>query len=509
MPNSLRRILLVSLLVLISACAQLPQQRRTGAVPDDLVHITLIHVNDVYQMGTVDKGSRGGLARLATLKRQAAAAGPTLMLLGGDTLSPSVASTLFKGRQMIAAWNAAGLDYAVLGNHEFDFGPDVFRERLAESGFTWLGANVVERSGRTLVAPYAIREIGGVKIGFVGVVTPDTVRASKPGPDLQFRDPIASARAAVLELEKRGVHTIIGMTHLMLQEDKALAHAIRFDAILGGHEHTLLQAEANGVPILKMGSDARIAGRLDLAISRRTGETWSVDWELVPVTADIPDDPATAAVIATYEQQLSKALDQPLARTAVALDARQDSNRSRETNLGSFLADAYRAHTGADLALINGGSIRSNTEYGPGPITKRDILSILPFENPIIKVQATGAIVRAALEHGFARAEQPEVGEFPQLSGMRVVFDPRRPAGSRVVRVTVGGAPLEDDKKYTLALSSYLASGGDGYAMLKGLTELITMEEAQVEPDVVLAAFNSADGTVSPETDGRIQKAGE
>ncbi|MBA2340371.1 MAG: metallophosphoesterase, partial [Pyrinomonadaceae bacterium] len=196
----LRRALPVSAatLVLLVACSSFAQ-----TISERTVRVTLLQVNDVYQISPTDKGTRGGLARLATLRRKIAGESPnTLFLLGGDTLAPSVASNIFKGRQMIAAWNAVGLDYAVLGNHEFDFGDNVLRERMKESRFTWFGANVIDRrTGKPFGAmpPFVIREFGGVKIGLFGILTPETERTSKASADVQFLDPCETARKTAAE----------------------------------------------------------------------------------------------------------------------------------------------------------------------------------------------------------------------------------------------------------------------------------------------------------------------
>jgi 5'-nucleotidase len=508
---AIARAALLAVAVLASGCAwvdRLPWKPAAAPVEQPL-HVTLLHVNDVYQMSSVDQGRAGGVARLATLKRQIAVQNANvLFLLGGDTLSPSVASTLFKGRQMIDAWNAAGLDVAVLGNHEFDFGPAVLRERLAESRFVWLGANVIDRaSRRPLVAPYTIKTFEGIKVGIVGVVTEDTPVTSKPGPGLAFEDAVAAARRAVGEMQAQGVRTIVALTHLPLVEDKALARAVPVVAILGGHEHAQLESVVSGVPIYKMGSDARLAGRIDLDIDRRTGKVFAIDFEALPVGPELKPDPAVQEVVARYEAAIAKDLDIPLGETTVPLDARQSTNRSRETNLGDLLADAYRTATGADVAIVNGGTIRSNAVVGPGKITRRSVLTMLPFENPVVKLEVAGATLRAALEHGLGRAEQLESGEFPQVSGMRVVYDDTFPPGKRLISVTVGGRPLDDAARYTLAVNTYLAGGGDGYAMLRGQRELIGAEAADIEPVIALRAF--AAGPVSPEVDGRLVRRRE
>ncbi len=495
----------LAVVLLLCAAVSLGAQ----AAANRSVQITLLQVNDVYQISPVDKGARGGLARVATLRKTILKESPhTLLLLAGDTLSPSVASNIFKGRQMIAAWNATGLDYAVLGNHEFDFGDEVLLERIKESSFTWLAANVIDKkTGKPFPGTkrYVIREFGGVKVGLLGLVTPDTKKTSKPGAEIEFLDPLRTAARLVPQMRARGAAVIIALTHLTLGEDKKLARGAAIDVIIGGHEHSVLQSLSGRTPIFKMGSDARNLGRIELSVSS-TGKLLSIDWEVIPVTNSVAEDPETAAAVNQYETKLAAELDLPVGRTRVALDARQEANRSRETNLGSFIADAYGAALHADVALVNGGSIRSNTTYGPGALSKRDVLSILPFENPIVKVEVTGAVLRAALEHGVATiAEEQEAGRFPQVSGLRFAYDARRPAGSRLTAVSVGGQPLDDSKTYTLAINSFVLGGGDGYAMFRAAHILVKPEEGPVEPAVVIAALAAA-GEIAPETDGRIKR---
>ena len=502
--------LLVLFLCAANVAAQVSQTAQTQPTPPRTIRVTLLQVNDVYQISPVDRGTRGGLARLATLRQRIMAESPnTLFLLAGDTLAPSVASNIFRGRQMIAAWNAIGLDYAVLGNHEFDFGPEVLRERMRESRFAWLGANAIDRqTGRPFgdTAPFVIREFQGVRVGIFGIITTDTANTSSAGAGVEFRDHCETASRVVREMRGRGAQIVVGLTHLTMSQDKVLARCAPIDVIIGGHEHSVLQSLSGRTPIFKMGSDARNLGRIDLNITP-AGQLESIDWEIIPVTNETPDEPQSARIIGEYERQLSAELDRPVGRTAVELDARQATNRTQETNLGDFIADAYRAHVGADVALINSGSIRSNTTYAPGTLTRRDTLSILPFENPVIKVEVTGAVLRAALEHGVSQiVEEREAGRFPQVSGLRFTFDGRRPPGSRVTGVTVNGQPLDDRRTYTLATLTFLIGGGDGYSMLQGARYLVDPENAQVDAVVLMNAITRANGEIAPRTDGRIQR---
>jgi 5'-nucleotidase len=291
-----------------------------------------------------------------------------------------------------------------------------------------------------------------------------------------------------------------------MSEDKRLARTGLVDVIVGGHEHAFLQSHAGRAPIFKWGSDARILGRIDLNVYAKSGRLESIDWRSYPVTDATENDTAVAAVIDDYEKKVSSELDKPVGRTAVELDATAASNRNRETSLGNLIADAFRQATGSEVALLNGGSIRANMTYAPGPLSKRDVIAMLPFETPVVKVEISGALLKAALENGVSQVvEESESGRFPQVSGMQFEFDGGKPPGSRVVKVMAGGQPLDEKKNYTLATNSYLTGGGDGYTMLKGLKCLIEQESAEIDSTILSAAIAAA-GEVAPKVEGRIKR---
>jgi len=481
---------------------------------DCLVSVTFLHVNDVYQFAPVDGGARGGLARLLTLKKQIKQQNPnTIFTMGGDTISPSVESRTYRGAQMIDAWNAVGIDYAVFGNHEFDVKTDVLLQRMKESKFQWLGANVFDKKTQKIFAdtpPFVIREFEGVKVGIIGFLLPETKQTSSMEEHLEVQDFCRTAKNFVPKMREAGAKTIVGLTHLTMEQDKQLAKCADFDLILGGHEHTLLQSSSNGTPIFKMTADARELGRFNLNINKKTGAVENMDWEIIPVTDRIADAPEFAESVAKYNTLLQE-LAKPVGATSETLDALSFSNRSKETNIGNFVADAYRQSVGADVGLVNGGSIRADLTYNPGVLTKRDVLSILPFNNPIVKVELTGKLLREVIEHGVARsAEDNEPGRFPQISGMSFKFDVSKPAGSRVTEILVGGKPVDEKKNYTLATSDFLVTrGGDGYTMFQQAKVLTKAEVAPKDSEVLEKAITSAPNkTIAPKLENRIVKLG-
>ncbi|HVF57259.1 MAG TPA: 5'-nucleotidase C-terminal domain-containing protein [Pyrinomonadaceae bacterium] len=472
------------------------------------VRVTLLQVNDVYQFMPVERGAHGGLARLSTLRKQIASQSPhTIFLLSGDTISPSVESITYKGQQMIDAWNNIGLDFSVFGNHEFDFGPDVLRQRISESKFKWLGANVVEtKTGKPFgdTPPFVVREFDGVKVGIFGIVLPETKTTSAPGPDVEFRDTCETARSIIPQMQAAGARAIVALTHLSMREDKQLARcAPGIDVIIGGHEHTLLQSSSAGTPIFKMTADARELGKIDLNINSKTGKVESIDWEIITVDNRIAEDPAFAAVTTKYSAKLVE-LAARVGSTDVALDARSATNRTEETNIADFIADAFRTTMGADVALVNGGSIRADSVISAGELTLRDVLSILPFGGNVAKIEVTGETLLRALEHGVSRSGPgAEPGRFPQVSGMRYAFDASKPPGARISDVTVAGRPLDTKKTYTLVTTEYVAKGGDQYEMLKGARDVTG---AKMTDSEILRKAIAAAKTISPKTDGRIRR---
>jgi 2',3'-cyclic-nucleotide 2'-phosphodiesterase (5'-nucleotidase family) len=171
-------------------------------------------------------------------------------------------------------------------------------------------------------------------------------------------------------------------------------------------------------------------------------------------------------VVRRYEAELSRELDVDVGVLTVDLDTRTASVRSGETAFGNLIADAMREAKGADIAITNGGGIRANKQYPVGhKLTRRDILTELPFGNRTVMTEITGKAVMEALENGFSQVEQ-RAGRFPHVSGMTVVYDSKRPAGSRVVSVQVGGQPLDAARVYRVATNDFMMRGGDGYAAL-------------------------------------------
>ena len=489
-----------------------------GAVPVAMaapLSLTLVHVNDWDQMAGI-KGA-GGAAKIAAVvaderARAEADGGLAVVTFGGDMISPSVLSGIDKGAHMIDLANAIGFDVAVLGNHEFDFGPAVLEERLAESETVWLAGNVsVAGRGFPGAASTTAVERDGYRIGFLGLVTTDTPVISSPGPGVVFA-PVADAGARLAQdLKAAGADVVIALTHQGLDADLELLRAVReIDVVLGGHDHLLLASHDGRQAVMKAGSQGRHVAVLTLAIDRvegRGGKTkvvWTPEFRLRS-TAGIEGEAALAAKVGAYQARLDETLDVAIGETATELDTRGFLSGSAETAFGNLLADAMREATGAEIALTNGGGIRGDTVYPPGTrLTRKMMLTEIPFGNRTVVLRLTGAQVRQALENGVSRAAHPS-GRFPQVSGLAFSFDGRKPPGERVTRVTVGGAPLEDGGTYTLATNDFLARGGDDYRVFKSGEVLIDSASGELMAGQLIDHIVAA-GTVAPRIEGRITR---
>jgi 2',3'-cyclic-nucleotide 2'-phosphodiesterase (5'-nucleotidase family) len=438
------------------------------------VRVQLLSVNDVYVLEPV--AGRGGLARVATLVRGLERETPnTLFALAGDTLSPSLLSTLRRGAQMIEGWNALGLGVAAFGNHEFDFGPAVLAERVGESRFPWLATNVLDRaSGRPLGGArlWLRRDFDGARVGVIGLTTPDAARTSNGGPGVRFDDPLEAARGALAALG--AVDLAVAVTHLPLAQDRALVAALPIDAVLGGHDHDPMLVEEGRAVIVKAGSDAVNVGQVVYEL--RCGAVLSRRQRLIPVDERLAEAPDVADLVRGQAALLARELDTTVGRTAVPLDARESLVRREETPLGRFFAELMRERVGAQVALLNSGAIRGNRVIPAGPITKRDIRGLLPFTNTVVLLELTGEALRAALERSVDELPRP-TGHFLQTSGLAFPVDLAQPAGRRVGAITVGGCPLDPGGRYRIATLDYLARDRDGYPMLAAGRVLLGPED--------------------------------
>ncbi|MDX2103403.1 MAG: bifunctional metallophosphatase/5'-nucleotidase [Alphaproteobacteria bacterium] len=470
--------------------------------------LTIVHTNDIH--GRLEPNNRsgtacspqqvqenqcfGGAARLATLFAAARAASPnTLVLDAGDQFQGTLFYTVHKARGVYETMNRMGYDAMVVGNHEFDDGPQVLADLLGGVRFPVLGGNVDTSRNDLLrgrLPATTIVERGGQRIGLVGVVTPDTPITSSPGPTLAFAAAVDTVRAAVDSFRSQNVTKVVVLSHLGLGADRDLARQVDgIDVIVGGHTHTLLsntvpRAEGpyplverapGGQPVLVVTSweHGRALGTLQVTFDAAgVPVKWEGDAKLVDNS--VTPNAEVAATVASLSGDLDALRRRVIGRVEQPLDGDRTRCRHQECTFGNVIADAILWGTrskGVEVALQNGGGIR--TSIAAGEVTMGQVLEALPFGNTIATFQVTGADLLAALEHGVSQAENPQAnntGRFLQMAGARIEWDATKPAGQRLVRAETRQSDgswqaIDTARRYTVAFNNFNRRGGDGFAM--------------------------------------------
>ena len=437
---------------------------RTVATRGTDIRVTIVQLNDLYEITPVSGGRRGGPARVATLLRRLEAWNPnTIAVLAGDFLSPSalgiarVDGEPLAGRQMVEVLDTMGLDYATFGNHEFDLDEELLRDRIGASGFEWFSANVRDQQG----VPFAgvddvelLRFVGSagdtLRLGLIGVTRPEMA------PDwVQVRDPVVEARRMV-DLLADSTQALVALTHLSLSQDVALAEALpELDLIMGGHDHenVLLRRGPTLTPIAKADANVRSVFVHELRWDPRTS-TLDVESRLVPITDDIPDDPTTVGVVDRWLRAGWAGFrddgfepGEVVAEVTEPLDGLESTVRNRSTTLTDIIVAGMRAEVpGVSGAILNAGSIRIDDVIAPGALTQYDVIRTLPFGGPVVEVEMTGLLLARVLTQG-----QRNVGEggFLHLAGFDLDGETWH----------VDGEPLDPTASYRVAIADYLVSG--------------------------------------------------
>jgi 5'-nucleotidase len=520
--------------------------------PAKTARFAILQVNDTYKIEGLENGSKGGFARLRTLRRQLEGEGrPVLVLHAGDLLFPSVMSKYLKGQPMIRILNlldgdAAGFDphlIATFGNHEFDDrDAGVMLGRVAESDFDWVSSNVRYRAareapGRPLserlnrVQETVVRELDGVKVGIFGLTT-DV--AERDYVSYDYADPKArkaAVQSALDRLHQAGAQVIIALTHQDLAEDEKLAAEFpEIDLIAGGHEHFYISRRVGRTWITKADSDIQSAILYDVRVDR--DGTVEARPRKLDVDSAIAPDPQLQAEVEVWQKRLAETLhksrlgggDAVVGRTNTLLEGIETAVRCRETALGDFLADVIRQRMGTEIGLVNGGAIRINDNIPPGPITVLDLEGIFYFDDRLVAYSLTGAELLEMLRNSVSKRHLGD-GRFLQVSGLRFRYrnggsadSPRYTVDADAVEVRRNGRfePLDLKRSYTVGSSDFIWKSGylDGYerfAAAKGGTSPPRLEqpEADFRQAVEQALAELPDRTVTTAIEGRIKAAGD
>ena len=430
--------------------------------------IRILHLNDFHGYvrptgGSAISSSLGGAARLAERINQLRSEKPSLLLSAGDMIQGDSWTNLSSGESVIDLMNLLQFDAITTGNHEFDFGQEILMKRIKQASFPLLAANVKGLDG---LKPYTILNRGGVRVGIIGLITDETPETSHPRNTvgLAFTKPLAKVYELLRELRGK-TDLIVLLTHLGHSEDRELAERLSQSPdggnllIIGGHSHTRVErpVKIGANYVAQAWEHGKTIGVIDVTVDR--GLITSCIGRLDEITPDLGNgEPKVAALVKSYDTKSDSALSSIVG--VANFDLQQTGIRQKETDLGNLIADIVRETSGAQVAIINGGSIRTGIRQGP--VTMRDIYAMLPFNNYIVAVRLSGRQLRETLEHGVSGVERGE-GRFPQVSGLTFSFDPTKPVGKRVGRILVSGAALEENRDYVVATLDFMAAGGDGY----------------------------------------------
>jgi 5'-nucleotidase / UDP-sugar diphosphatase len=479
----------------------------------ETVKLTLLGVGDVYNFEEED--GRGGFARLNAVAKAERAANPnTLYLFNGDMLSPSLASGFDQGQNTIDFTNLVPFDLAVPGNHEFDFGPENFIEKVKASKYPWAAINITNDDGSPLegVGGVMVKEVGGLKVALIPVGQDTSPEVSSTG-SLKFLPTVETGVAAAEKAREEGADIVVGVVQTNMANDRALMASGAFDVILSGDDHSYATAYDGRTAYVETSIDGQFLSPVDLMVEIEVKDDGTRDISWTPAfrfidTASVTPDPESVAMADALRATMDQNLNVEIGTLEAPLDSRRNVVRGEESSMGNLITDALRDVTGADIALMNGGGIRGDTTYDAGrKLTRRDILTELPFGNVTVVTELPGSQVLLALENAVSQVENGS-GRFAQVSGVTFAFDASAPAGSRVSEVMVGGAPLEADKVYTVAVNDFILGGGDGYDALGGGRIVTEGPTGQLMANDVMAYVEKL-GTVNVGVEGRIRKLGQ
>lgn len=530
-----RRALLLLLLPLPALVAT------AGESKNKTVEIQILNVSDWHgqldPLSITGVGNVGGAAVLASYFEADRTANPnTITLAAGDSFgaSPPLAN-FFDEEPAVLAMNLMGFDADTFGNHNFDRGVDHLQQMVDLAEFPFLTANLDNlEDNLDGVDAYRVMEIDGIKVAIIGLTNPEVPTLVSPDSTgtLEFADPVKAAKAARAQATQDGAKVFIVICHLGVtgfdDDGNATGPLIdfadevgqQFDVIFGDHTDVKYSGFHKGALVIENLSKGATYARTTLTVDANNKHVDSVESEfVVPLASAVTPDAAVVAMLAPYRTALSKLLDGKIG-VATGLFARgSNAERLREVAIGDLVCQAMMETYETQLCFTNSGGIRASlpssylpadktlrrttSGYASGPpydLVKGDIYTVLPFGNEALTAEITGAELWAAMEHSVGSLPAAN-GKFAQISGFRFTYNVGAAAGARIVSMALedGTAIPEDGTVYTLVTNDFTWTGGDLYTMLDNGTGVSRDLMANVVLDWI-----TAEGTISPTTDGRI-----
>ncbi|AEN05864.1 bifunctional UDP-sugar hydrolase/5'-nucleotidase [Halolamina sp.] len=449
--------------------------------------VRLLHYSDIENI--YDDAERAGrfAGRLAELD------GDDALVVGtGDNTAPGVVSLAARGRQALDLVSVVGTTADTFGNHDFDYGPDETRALVEASENTWVSANVRDEDGGPFAAaegavPWTIAEADGERVGFFGLTDPATDSINPQAAPITLTDPYEAAEQAVADLRAEGVDYVVALSHLGGGDDE-LARRVDVDAVLGGHVHSIRTEFVGDTLCTRPGVNGH--NFIEITLEGDEASTRVVDPSEGPVHEELRE--------ALQRRREAAGLTEVVATAAEPFERTEETTFGGESRIGNFVADAYRAAGDADVGLQNGGGIREGHPLH-GEVTLADLVSVLPFEEPVVVVELTGEELRRALSE--ADGERLDFGEphwwHAHLSGAELVWDDE---ANEIVEATVGGEPIDPDRRYRVATAEYLLHSDHEFPTIE---ERHRAGELGIQHDVLAA--HARDGGLEVAVEGRIE----
>ena len=440
-----KTITIVSLSLLVWGCSARKTCEAGLATPPESVvrKIVILYTNDEHGWMEASDSNGGAPGMMGLWREQEGYTedGPFLILSGGDMWTGPVISTWFEGESMVEVMNAMGYDAAAIGNHEFDFGLNELRDRIAQAEFPFLSANIREKkTGKTpeAVFPYIIEEVNGVKIGLIGLSSIDTPQLTNPTTVAEFN--FISYQEALSKVastaKSEGAEMLIVIAHACFSEIRSLAGmAAKSGVVLigGGHCHEVLSSKLNGITIIESGSFMDGYVRVDIAFDTVTDTVIEINTQLRENRDGIPNQ-EVEAVIATWRDRLDDRLDRVIGYVEQPILLNSDA-------MFNLVTDAWlKAYPTADVALNNRGGFRQ--DIPAGEIRLSTIFGVLPFNNVLVDVELNGAALIEEIKRG-----QPVVAGMTTLGGYTLT----------------DGTPIDLSGTYHVLINDFMYAGGDGY----------------------------------------------
>jgi 2',3'-cyclic-nucleotide 2'-phosphodiesterase / 3'-nucleotidase / 5'-nucleotidase len=515
------------------------------AVRGETARLTVLHTTDLHGALTAfdyadDRPASRGLVRIASLVRAAREEGtPVLLLDDGDAIQGGALETAYwrgdraRPEPMMTAMTRLGYDAMAIGNHEFSWGPDALAAARAAAGFPWLAANAVRADdGRPAFGTSVVKELGGVRVGIIGLTTPaiPALEDSANVAGLRFLSPVEAGNAEAKRLrETERCDLVIVLAHTGLEKDPASGIERQGDAadenwgfrlgqelqgvdlLVLGHTHTTVNGAAvGGTFIVQAGHQGEALGRVDVELTRATpAERWHLGLRrarTIAVTDSVPADAALEAFAAPYHEAARAALTERIGTAARDIDS--PHGRLSAGPLWDLIHAAQLEATGADVSLA---ALPDPAAVIPaGPVTLRDVLRAYPYDNTLAVVELTGAQLRQALERS-ARAWAPYTfaADRPLLEpgaagynidgaqGVTYEVDLTRPAGERIINLMWHDQPLAPEQRLAVAVNSYRLNGGGGFEEIARAPRL---RARGPEVREALAAYIRRAGTLDGDT---------